>query len=285
MRLTVVVLNYNARHYLPACLGSLDADRAAGLVRVVVVDNASTDGSAEWLRQENVETMLLPHNAGFSAGNNAALEQIDTDYAMLLNPDTEVRPGALAALVDFMDRTPRCGVLGPRLVDPDGARQLSCRSFPSYKTALFNRYSLLTRLFPENRHSQEYLLSTLEATQPMEVDWVSGAALVARTSAMRAVGLLDERFFMYAEDVDWCYRFKQAGWEVWYQPTARVMHHIGGSSRTLPLRTMLERHRSMYYFYKKHYSRGVPILDLMIFSGVLLRTLLHLPAAMRGGRA
>ena len=99
---------------------------------------------------------------------------------------------------------------------------------------------------------------------------------------MQKVGLLDERFFMYAEDVDWCYRCKEAGWEVWYEPRAEIMHHIGGSSRSLPVRSLLERHRSMYYFYRKHYSRGVPILDLMIAAGVLLRLLLHLPGA--GGR-
>ena len=120
MRLTVVVLNYNAHRFLPACLASLAEDRASGLARVVVVDNASGDGSVDWLRSQDVESILLPGNHGFSAGNNAALERVETDYAMLLNPDTEVRPGALAALVDFMDRTPRCGVAGPRLVDQIG---------------------------------------------------------------------------------------------------------------------------------------------------------------------
>ncbi|MBE7559330.1 glycosyltransferase family 2 protein [bacterium] len=285
-RCTVVVLSYNARAYLEPCLESLEADRQAGRARVVVVDNGSRDGSAALVRGRfpGVELLELPRNVGFSAGNNAALARCESEYALLLNPDTEARAGAIQRLVAFMDETPRCAVVGPRLVNPDGSRQLSCRSFPGYKTAFFNRYSLLTRWFPENRHSRDYLMSSLEATEPMEVDWVSGAAMMVRRGHGRS-GSLDERFFMYAEDVDWCYRFKAAGWEVWYEPRAEILHHIGGSSASLPVRSLLERHRSRYYFNRKHYSRGVPILDLMVAVGVLVRLLVHLPGARRGRSA
>jgi N-acetylglucosaminyl-diphospho-decaprenol L-rhamnosyltransferase len=285
MRLSIVILNYNTADLLRECLHSLRSDIEAGEVRVIVVDNCSVDESRSMLDDKfpQVETVFLEKNTGFSTGNNTALKMLDSDYAMLLNPDTEVRPGAIRAIIDFMDNTPRCGVMGPKLLNPDGSRQLSCRSFPSYKTAFFNRYSLFTRLFPENRHSREYLLSSLEANEPMEVDWVSGAALVVRCSAIKQVGLLDEGFFMYAEDVDWCYRFKQSEWEVWFMPDAEIMHHIGGSSRSLPAKTLLERHRSMYYFYRKHYSRGVPILDFMVFFGVVLRVILKLHGLRKGG--
>lgn len=270
MRLSVIIVNWNTYDFLKACLDSLKSTLENPDCEVIVVDNASSDGSSEMVVREYPRATLIQmmSNGGFSSGNNAGIQVARGRYIVLLNSDTEVRDDALGMMCDYMDQKPRIGALGARLLNFDGSIQMSCRSFPSYRTALFHRKSLLTRLFPGNRYSQQYLMTAFNRDEPVEVDWVIGACLMTRRETIDEVGLLDDGFFMYAEDVDWCFRMQEAGWTVEYFPQARVMHHYEKSAAKAPFRMTYERHRSMWRFYKKHYSRDIVLLDLATIIGI-----------------
>lgn len=255
MDLTVIILNWNAREWLARSVGSaLGQDVGARAFDVVFVDNASTDGSAELVRERfpTARVMALPENRGFAAGNNAALATTTARHVLLLNPDTETHPGAFAALLDFMDAHPGCGILGPQVLNPDGSLQYSCRRFPTLEAGLF-RNTPLGKLFPGNKATRDYLLKDTPHDAPMRVDWVSGCAMLIRREVLDTVGALDEQFYMYEEDVDLCYRAREAGWDVWYNPAAVVTHAIGQSSNKNPRPMIIAFHRSMFRFFQKHY--------------------------------
>jgi len=167
--------------------------------------------------------------------------------------------GAARRLVDYLRTHPRCGIAAPRLLYPDGSLQYSARHYPDQSTLLFNRYSLLTYLLPHNRWSRRYLMSDWDHASVRDVDWVVGACLVARREAIREVGELDETFFMFNEDVDWCRRMNQAGWAVTYIPDAVCVHHVGVSRKRSTTYVILERHKGMVYYFHKHHPTPPPI--------------------------
>jgi hypothetical protein len=273
VRLSVILINLNTCEFLRACLASMKARMDDSAFEVILVDNGSTDGSLEMVRDGFPLVRVFPQgkNLGFTKANNIGLRAARGKYLLVLNSDTEIVDNALESLCAFMDEHAEIGVLGPQLLNTDLTVQLSCRRFPSYRTALFHRYSLITKLFPRNRYSQEYLMTDIGHGCTMDVDWVSGAALLTRRETIEEVGLLDEGFFIYAEDVDWCYRMKQAGWRVAYYPDAKILHHIGRATRKIPYRMTYERHRSMWRFYRKHYSRGIVLVDVATWLGISLR--------------
>lgn len=269
-RVSVVIASWNTKELLSACLDSLEGDARAGLAEVIVADNDSADGTPAHVRTGYPWVRLIETggNLGYGRANNMGFAEARGPYLLVLNSDTVVKEGCLAAMCSFMDAHPDVGAVGPQLLNPDGTVQLSCRRFPSYSTALFNRYSLLTRLFPGNPISAGYLMTGEGHDEMRDVDWVSGAALMTRRSVLEAVGGFDDDYFMYAEDVDWCYRMHQANWRVVYLPTARIVHHIGRSTSSVPHRMTYERHRSMWTFYRKHYSRGIVLVDVATFLGI-----------------
>lgn len=191
---------------------------------------------------------------------------------MWLNPDSELLNAGISELIEYMADRPEIGILGPQIVNQDRTIQLSCRSFPSYSTALFNRYSLLTRWRPGNRFSQRYLHNGWDHASMRQVDWVSGACLLHRRVVAERLGGLDERYFLYGEDVDFCRQARQAGWQVNYHPAMRVLHHIGGSSGRFQRQTIVERHRSMWRYYSKHFPRNL-LKDALVGSGITARCL------------
>lgn len=269
VRLSVIIVNWNTCALLRACLASMKDYLADPACEVIVVDNASSDDSAAMVTVEFPAAKLiqLPENIGFSRGNNAGIEHARGTYVLLLNSDTEVHGRALWTMCDYLDAHPRVGAVGAKLISPDGSIQESCRAFPSHRTALFNRKSLLTRLFPNNRYSRQYLMSDKERLSTREVDWVMGAALMTRRSVIDQVGALAPEFFMYAEDVDWCFRMHKAGWKIVYLPEAEILHHYEKSAGKVPFRMNRERHRSMWLFYKKH-QRGGVLLDGATLAGI-----------------
>ncbi len=279
--LSVVVINLNGKQLLDDCLESLHSAAPDHNLEILVVDNGSEDGSPEMAREKYPEAILTVNeeNLGFTKANNQGIEQSTGRYVMLLNNDTRVVPGAFSDAIQFLDTRPDVGCAGLRLLNEDGSLQLSCRRFPSFTQALFNRYSLLTRLFPNNRFSRSYLMTDFQHNLPQEVDWVSGACLVFRRSVLERIGALDERFFMYSEDVDYCYRVWEGGWRVVYIPTAEVYHLIGQDTKKVRTMLTIERHKSMYKFYKKHYSRNLMFVDAMTASMVALRCGLQLGSA------
>ncbi|HEV2055702.1 MAG TPA: glycosyltransferase family 2 protein [Methylomirabilota bacterium] len=286
MDLSVIIVSFNSAGFIERCLASVETCLRGVNHEVCVVDNASSDGSARLVRERFPRVTVIANrvNLGFAAGVNRGLDATEGRYVLWLNPDAELLDAGAGDLVDYFERHPRVGILGPQLVDPSGGVQLSCRSFPSYRTALFHRHSLLTRWFPKNPGSREYLLSDWDHGTAREVDWVSGACLLHRRRLLDEIGPLDERFFMYCEDVDFCLRARQAGWSVQYHPGTRVLHHIGGSSRAEAFRMVVARHRSMWRYYAKHFRRH-PLKDAAVAAAVWGRcALLVARAAWAGTR-
>jgi GT2 family glycosyltransferase len=225
-------------------------------LEIVVVDNNSADSSADMVAAEfpGVRLIRLAENTGFSGGNNVALEGLTADYALLLNSDAFCHPGAIDQLVAFADATPQAGFIGPKVLNPDGTIQYSCRRWPTFAAGLF-RNVYLGRLFPKNRPASDYLMQDFDHNHTLDVDWLSGCALMVRRACMEQIGLLDGKtFFMYCEDMDWCFRGQNAGWRVVYFPNAVVTHIIGRSSDNAADRMILEHSRSMWKFYRKHYA-------------------------------
>ena len=254
-------------------------EASAGLSReVVVLDNASSDGSADMVAQRFPEVRLLRGdvNVGFARGYNRAAAATTGRYLLLLNPDTITRPGAPEALVRFLDSHPRVGAVGPRLLNRDGSLQFSCRRFPRPIAAVF-RNTPLGKLFPRNRFPREYLMTDCDHARESSVDWISGAAMCVRREVWEDVGGFDEGFFMYAEDMDWCWHARRAGWDIRYLPSAEIVHCIGRSSDQAPLRMVWQFHRSMARFYRKHYAptwplpvRWLPFIGVWVRCGVVL---------------
>jgi len=257
--LSVCIVNWNTRPDLEQAIASILADASGVQVEVVVVDNASSDGSGELVRARFPAVTLVESgsNLGFARGYNLAAGRTVGRHILMLNPDTEVRPGALRELVGFLDSNAEAGAAGPRLLNRDGSLQFSCRRFPRPLAALF-RNTPLGKLVPGNRFTRDYLMEDWDHHAAREVDWLSGAAICIRRQAWEQVGGFDEGFFMYAEDIDWCWRARQAGWRVCYVPQAVVVHRIGGSSDQRPVVSVVEFHRSMIRFYRKHYARRWP---------------------------
>ena len=277
--LTVVILNYNTRDHLRVCLdalrreGSTTASDPPGPIsaEIIVVDNDSRDHSADMAEAEYpwVTVIRSGRNGGFAYGNNIALRQANGAAVMLLNPDTETPPGSIKSLYDHLQAHPEAGVVGPKLLREDGSMHMACRrSFPSPPVSLY-RLTGLARLFPSSPRFGAYNLTYVDPNVELEVDSVCGACMLVRREAIEQAGLLDECFFMYGEDLDWCWRIKEAGWTVRYVPGSVVKHQHGGSSRRRPIRTTWHFFHAMDLFYRKHYLRQYnPLVSAAVLLGI-----------------
>lgn len=270
--ISVIIVNYNARNLLRRCLKSILNDDSTKKTEVVVVDNASGDGSREMIERDFPGVKLIPNksNLGFARGANQGIRTSQGRYILLLNPDALIRTSETDKMIDFMDENKEIGICGPKMTNTEGNLQYSCRNFPTYFTSISSSQSLLFRFFPKNRLSGKYLLIQKDHQQGMEVDWVSGSALFARRNMLDKIGSLDEDFFMYVEDVDLCFRAKKGGWKVFYYPQACVQHLIGACTNRERFRMIIQHHRSMYRFYQKHYSQRLHLSALVLW-GVFLR--------------
>jgi GT2 family glycosyltransferase len=316
--LAVVILNYARADLLADCLRSLYAAPTRCALQVWVVDNASPDESVAMVRRDFPQVNLIAseRNGGFAYGNNLALRRIleigdrrlqhadasqapiskgqspiAPDYILLLNNDTLVPPGALDGLVDYAEAHADVGVVGPKLVLADGTLDKACRrSFPTPEVA-FYRLVGLSALFPRSRRFGRYNLSYLNPDATAEVDAVVGACMLLRASVVREVGLLDETFFMYGEDLDWAYRIKQYGWRVMYYPAVTVLHYKRAASTRRAIPSIRAFYDAMRVFHRKHYAATTPTpLNALIELGItckeavaLGRNLLRPPAARRVG--
>ena len=253
--LSIIILNYRTPDLLLECLTALKRNPlAAGTSETWVVDNASGDGSVELVHTAHSDVQVLENegNLGFAAGNNRGIERCRGRYLLILNPDTQVHPGALDELVDFMDSTPGAGAAGGQLIGLDGEVQTSCREFPNL-LAVILRGTPLHRFFPDHPSLHRYLMSDWDRQTVRAVDWVLGACLIIRREAWDAVGPLDEGFFMYYEDIDWCYRARQAGWSVHYLPSAKITHHHRRESAGGPFNRLTREHiKSIIHLFRKH---------------------------------
>ena len=251
IELSVIIVNWNMKEYLLRCLKSLFQSEKSGSWEVIVVDNGSRDGSVGEAGRlfPNILLIANAENFGFARATNQGISQSSGRYVLLLNPDTEVKGRAVERLVDFMESHPDAGIAGGQLLNGDGSKQNSIANFPSLMTELFNK-SLLRRLFPGRFPGKESHYSA-----PIEVDSVIGACLIARREAVGRVGTLDEDYFLFLEETDWCYRMKEAGWKVYHVPGTEVIHYQGKGAETRKREAKVEYYRSRYRFFKKNRGR------------------------------
>ena len=287
MLLSICIVNWNTRDDLRRCLQSLPGGAEQAALEVFVVDNASSDDSAAMVAREFPHVHLIRNadNLGFSSANNLAVQQAQGDYVLLLNPDTVVHPGAFDRLIAGMEAHPRAGIGGAKLLNGDGSLQYSCRRFPTFTAGVFRNSSVWGRVFAGHSKVRDYLMTDFDHASIAEADWVSGAALCIRRACLRQIGLLDETFFMYCEDVDWCYRARQAGWQVLYFPDSVITHLIGRSSDLVVPAMVRAHHRSMGIFYRKHYAPQTPLaVRWFPLLGIWLREQIVLLSKRQGKR-
>ncbi len=272
--LSISIVNWNTRDLLRNCLRSIYETTHQISYEIFVVDNASSDGSYQMIEREFPQVRLLRNeeNLGFAQANNQALKRSQGRYILLLNPDTIVLERAFAKMVEFMDGNPKVGALGPRILNEDRSLQFSCYSFPTISTFLFHITHLDT-LFPKNRLMGKYRMSYWDHNDIREVDWVTGACLMVRQEVIQRIGLLDEDYFMFSEDLDWCYRIKRLGWKVYYLPKAEVIHLRSQATQRDRERMETATHITRLLFFSKHYDvLRVSAIKCLLILEILIKT-------------
>jgi GT2 family glycosyltransferase len=270
--ISVVIVGWNAKHYLELCLESLAAAPPRRSIEIIVVDNASSDGSAEMIeaRFPYVKLIRSEENLGFSKGNNVAIRQCRGRYIALVNPDVIVFTGCLDALADFLDQNPKVGNVGPRVMNPDMTQQSTCRRFPT----LWNNFCSATGLATAFKSSWLFAgehMWFFPHDRTLSVDVLVGCFSMIRRETFDDVGLLDEDLFMYGDDVDWCRRCWKAGWQVVFFPGARAIHDRGKITAPYPVRFAVAQQKSILHYWRKHHSfLGVlGIRSIMLFHHVV----------------
>ena len=282
-QVSAVVVSYNSAAYLPDCIRSL---RAEGVDEVVVVDNASSDGSVAAVRATDPAVVVVESgaNLGFGSAANLGAAATAGGDLLILNPDTVVEPGTVKALAEALDRDPGLGVVGPRMETEDGRLYPSVRRFPDLGVAAGHAFVGL--VWAANPFTRRYRMLDWDHDRPAsDVDWVGGACLLARRTAFDVVAGFDEAYFMYVEDVDLCWRLRQAGWRIGYEPGGRVIHAVGGSSRLVPYRMIAEHHRSLLRFATRTTAGRRRAMLPVVAAGLGARTLaawVHHALAGRG---
>ena len=267
--LSIIIVNWNTKDLLIQCLTSISKMIQGYKMEIFVVDNGSQDGSGSEVKKTFPFVHIIENerNLGFAKAVNQGLQKASGRYVLLLNPDTQVKDGAIERLVSFMDAHPRAAISGAQLLNSDGSKQNSIANFPSLATDLFNK-SLLRWLFPNRFPGKENKYS-----EPIAVDSVIGACMMVRREAMEQVGLLDEDYFLFLEETDWCYRMKRAGWKIYHVPQAEVYHFQGKSAEVERKRAKVEYFRSRYHFFKK--NRG-NLQWFILLSGLMIRLVFEL---------
>jgi GT2 family glycosyltransferase len=275
MDISVVIVNYNVREFLNNALISLYKALDGYSSEVFVVDNASDDGSVELVQKNFPQVHLIANtgNVGFAKANNQALARSSGKYILLLNPDTLVQEDTFSSLIDFFEHHPDAGMVGCKILNPDGTLQLPCRrSFPTPWTAFTKTFGL-SSLFPNSKLFARYNLTYLDPDKWYEVDAVSGSFMMITREVYEAVGGLDETFFMYGEDLDWCFRVQRSGRKVYYVPSTSIIHYKGESTKRSDIDELKVFYQAMRLFVRKHHT-GSPIFEWFIYSGIYVRRLL-----------
>jgi len=273
-KISVIIVNYNVKDFLEQALISLKRALKDISSQIIVVDNASIDGSVQMLKERFPDVKLIenPENAGFSAGNNIGLDHADGDFIVLLNPDTVVQEDTFSRLLEFFDKTPDASAATCKILNPDGTFSIDCRHSVPSPAAAFWKLTGLSRLFPKSKIFGRYNLTYLDVDETYQVEAVSGSFMMMRTEIVKKVGRLDEDFFMYCEDIDYCHRINQAGGKIYYVPDSQIIHYKGESTKKNNLDYVITFNRSLYSFYKKHFQQKyISPFKWLILLGVILR--------------
>ncbi|OPL16195.1 MAG: hypothetical protein AVO38_09015 [delta proteobacterium ML8_D] len=273
MSFDVIIVNYNCYEALSICLSGLEKWEPGKINTIYVVDNSRKPLSNGVLRRfPKVIWLANSKNVGFAAAVNHALAKASAPYVCLLNPDAVISGPLWGPLEEWLKKNAQVGIVGPKILDADGSVQGSARAFPSLSTAFFGRTSLISRLWPDNPFTRKNILSDPSLSKPISVDWVSGACMIVNRSAVKDVGTLDQRFFLYWEDCDWCTRFRCAGWKVIYHPgIGPVIHHAGQASKNARWLALYHFHRSAVLLYWKYDRTPARIGSLIALAGATLR--------------
>jgi GT2 family glycosyltransferase len=254
--LSITIVNWNTKNHLANCLDSIYQNAKDAAFEIIVVDNDSDDNSAEMVRAKFPQVTLIENNenVGFGAANNQAIRISQGRYVLILNPDTLVLPGCLDQLMDLLASRPDVGAVGPKVVNVDGSIQLPCiRNVPT----LFTEYLELSHLsarFPKSRVFGRYYMTYCDRSLPRQVSLLMGCCIMVRKKVLDEIGLFDEQFFLYAEDMDLCYRIQKAGWKSWYLPTAQIVHIWGQSTERISKHRVFHNQQAKYIFFKKHFG-------------------------------
>lgn len=279
MDVSIIIVNYKTEQLLQQTLSSVVQTTSNLEYELIVVDNASNDGSVSMVKREFPQVLLIenPENQGYAKANNIGIRRAHGEYVLLLNSDTVVTEGSIKACVDYMKADASIGALGCRVELRDGTLDHACkRGFPTPEASLY--YVLkLDKLFPNSKRFGQYDLTYLPEDQINDVDCLIGAFMLVGRSAIEKVGMLDEQFFMYGEDIDWCYRIKEAGFRLVYYPEVKILHYKGESSKKRRFMTIYEFHRAMVLFYNKHYKNKYNLLvRCLVYTGIGVKLCLTL---------
>lgn len=271
MELSIIIVNYNTRDLTLNALQSLYFSETSHTFEVILVDNDSADNSVKVIRDMFPQVHIIENseNIGYARANNQGIQAAKGKFILLLNSDTVVERDTLETMLTFMLANPSVGAAGCKIVLPDGSLDKACkRGFPTPSASFYYAFGI-SKLFPNNPKFNQYQLSYLDENKDYSVDCLVGAFMLVRREIVDQVGMLDESFFMYGEDIDWCYRIKQQGWDIYYYPYTQIKHYKGASSRRKPIKIIYEFHRAMYLFHNKHYrSRYSFFVNLLVYMGI-----------------
>ena len=270
--LSILIINYRNSATLIDCLDSVFTTTHDLEFEVIVVDNDSRDEGLETVQKKFPQVCLIKNkaNKGFAKANNQAVALSRGETLLFLNPDTRLTENAAQRMLDQLKADSKTGALGPRVLNNDRSLQYSCRTFPTVWTGFFNRYSLLSRIFPNNRHTSRYLMKDFDHEEIRPVDWVSGCCMMVPKPVFEKVGGFDENHFLFNEDVDLCLTLKHHGYRTLYFPNATVFHEITTSNHKVPQRIILKRHLGMSHYMEKHFV-GNPVLGFFIHAMIAVR--------------
>ena len=272
--ISVVIVSWNTKKFLIECLESLVSQEESNSMEIIVVDNASSDGSPEAVSDQFPIAKLIKNksNLGFARANNIGIEHSTGDYICLINSDIKVLSKCTKQLYDYMNNNPSIGIIGPKIVNSNLFLQCSCRHFPSLWNNFCSAFGL-NRIFPNSKICSGEQMIYFKHDRIERVDVIAGCFMMVRRKALEQVGYLDEQFFIYSEDIDWCKRFRDAGWEAIFFPDARAIHYGGASSSNAPIRFSVEQEKALLQYWAKHHSKPA---QLTIFIIIILKHLVRL---------
>ena len=275
--LSCIIVNYYSSASLKNCLESVYQTLRKISFEVIIVDNSQNDPGMASLKEAYPQVRVIQNatNVGFAKANNQAALSAQGKTLLFLNPDTILADQSIEDMVAHLESNPDIGALGPKVLNTDGSLQYSCRRFPTLMTGFFNRYSLLSRWFPDNPYTVQYLMKDYNHDENREVDWLSGCCLMVPRAVFEKAGGFDEHYFLFNEDIDLCRAIGQNGFKVMYFPLAKITHHVSTSNSRVPARIIIKRHRGMKHYYGKHHGKN-PLTKIIVHTAITLRCLTQL---------